>query len=246
MSAARIRKRWVYGHATDIVANSAAGKQDLERVFGIPPEKISVLHNCLPDVEMPAPAAPERSPLIVCAGRLHPSKGQDVLLRAAAILVQKLPGVSIEFLGGGPWLESLRETAGALGVSGQCVFKGGVAHDEVLRRMSLAVATAVPSRSEAFGLVNIESLAVGTPVVASAVGGIPEVIRDGYEGFLVPAGDPVGLADRLYRLLADPALRDRMSRNARARFLSDFEQGVAISRQVEWLETRIEARLAGA
>ena len=118
-----------------------------------------------------------------------------------------------------------------------CIFEGDIHHDEVLKRMALATATVVPSRSEGFGLVNIESLAVGTPVVASSVGGIVEVIRDGVDGFLVPPDNPEALAERLLLLLSNPDLRRTMSRNARERFLTTFEQSKVVKEQADWFET---------
>jgi glycosyltransferase involved in cell wall biosynthesis len=117
-----------------------------------------------------------------------------------------------------------------------CSFAGQVEHAEVLKKMSTAVATVVPSRQEAFGLVNIESMAVGTPVVASAVGGIPEIIRDGLDGFLVPPESPEALANRLKMILSDSHLRREMRANARHRFLSEFEQRRSIRRQADWFE----------
>ena len=108
-----------------------------------------------------------------------------------------------------------------------------------MKRMALATATVVPSRSEGFGLVNIESLAVGTPVVASSVGGIVEVIRDGIDGFLVPPDNPELLAERLHLLLSNSELRSTMSRNARERFLTTFEQSKVIKEQADWLAASV-------
>jgi glycosyltransferase involved in cell wall biosynthesis len=82
----------------------------------------------------------------------------------------------------------------------------------------------------------VESLAVGTPVVASSVGGIPEVVRDGVDGFLVPPDDPAALAAKVKLLLSDVELRRKMSLNARERFLSTFEQGKVVEEQADWLE----------
>jgi glycosyltransferase involved in cell wall biosynthesis len=111
-----------------------------------------------------------------------------------------------------------------------------VEHGEVLRKMAAAMATVVPSRSEAFGLVNIESMAVGTPVVGSAVGGIVEIVRDGKDGFLVPPDDPSALATRLETVLTHPQLRRELSRRARERFLAEFEQSRSVREQADWQE----------
>jgi glycosyltransferase involved in cell wall biosynthesis len=108
--------------------------------------------------------------------------------------------------------------------------------------MALASATVVPSRSEGFGLVNIESLAVGTPVVASSVGGIVEVIRDGVDGFLVPPDNPEEMVEKLLLLLSNAPLRRAMSRNARERFLTTFEQGKVVREQADWFEKIVNER----
>jgi glycosyltransferase involved in cell wall biosynthesis len=107
--------------------------------------------------------------------------------------------------------------------------------------MAESALTVVPSRSEAFGLVVIESMAVGTPAVASAVGGIPEIIRDGVDGFLVPPDDPAALADKIGLLLSNAELRHKMGLNARERFLSRFEQSRVVKEQADWLEQIVAA-----
>ena len=101
----------------------------------------------------------------------------------------------------------------------------------------MATATILPSRSDNCPLVTIESLAVGTPVIGSRVGGIPEVVRDGLDGFLVPPGDPQALAAKLNLILTDHELLRELRANARKGFLSRFEQRGAVRKQSHWLET---------
>lgn len=235
----KLRKQMVYRGATSIVSVSGACREDVQRVFQTPERKCRVLRNSLSDPLPGLKLDPTRSlqSKLVCVGRLHPTKGQDTLIRAGAILKRLLPDIAIDIIGDGPFRESCLQLAHDLGVENECTFEGDIGHDEVLKRMALATATVVPSRSEGFGLVNIESLAVGTPVVASRVGGIVEVIRDGVDGFLVPPDDPDALAEKLLLLLSNPQLRSTMSRHARERFLSTFEQSKVIKEQVDWLET---------
>ncbi len=234
----RMRKKMVYHAATHMVANSLASATDLQSIYAVPTAKCRVFFNSLADplAGGQLSIAPAENKL-VCVGRLFPSKGQDVLIRALALLQQRFPGVQAEFVGQGPALGALSELAGALGVKERCVFSGQVPHEQVLRKMAGATVTVVPSRSEAFGLVNIESLAVGTPVVGSAVGGILEIIRDGQDGFLVPPENPEALAGKLAVVLGSPELRRQMSLNARQRFLSCFEQGCLVREQADWQET---------
>jgi glycosyltransferase involved in cell wall biosynthesis len=142
----------------------------------------------------------------------------------------------VEFVGKGPLEAGLRQLAVQLGVAERCHFSGAIPHAQVLGRMASATATIVPSRIEAFGLVYIESMAVGTPVVASRVGGIPEIVRDGVDGLLAPPDDPGALASCIKAILSNPQLRQQMSVNARQRFLSTFEQTRIVKEQADWLE----------
>jgi glycosyltransferase involved in cell wall biosynthesis len=233
-----IRKSFVYRLSSVVVANSEAAAKDVQKICGVPSKKCHVFHNALADARMPNDSAScqRDSNRLICVGRLHPCKGHDTLVRAMGLLKTTRPNLYVELIGNGPEKEPLRRQSQRLGVSDQCVFLGGLPHADVLKRMACAAVCVVPSRSDAFGFVTIESMAVGTPVVASAVGGIPEIIRDGIDGFLVPPGDPVELASRISLLLADAELRKQMGLNARERFLAMFEQGRAVKAEADWFE----------
>jgi len=229
------RKSLVYAACTHVVPVSQAAGQDFSQTYPGAANKVRVWLNSIGDPgRTEAPAADAAR--VVCVGRLNASKGQDVLLRAVARLQKKYPALRVEFIGDGPALAAFTALAGELGVSGCCEFVGRVGHVEVLRRMAGATVTVVPSRSEAFALVTIESLAVGTPVVASRTGGLPEIVRDGVDGFLVPPDDPPTLAEKLDGLLADAALQSQMRAAARAGFLDRFDLRQTIPRQADWLE----------
>ena len=234
----RLRKKLVYHFSTHIVPVSQAAREDVQLVYGEPSQKLQVFHNAVADA--PASAGGNgtvrRLNHIVCIARLFPSKGQDVLIRAVALLQDKHPELRIEFIGDGPARDTYTQLARDLGVTARCVFTGNLAHDEVRRRMRSATATILPSRSDNCPLVTIESLAVGTPVIGSRVGGIPEVVRDGIDGFLVPADDPQALAAKVYLVLTDKGLLQQLRTNARAGFLSRFEQQGAVRKQADWLE----------
>ena len=237
----RVRKRFIYSVATRLAANSHASARDARDVFGIPESKIQVFHNALADPMNEDLIDSEIiSGRIVCVGRFDPSKGQDVLIRALPIVCKKIPSAHVEFIGEGSSMETCKQLAARLGILERCTFSGQVGHGEVLRRMSTAVATVVPSRSEAFGLVNIESMAVGTPVIASNVGGIPEIVRDGVDGLLVPPDNPAALVAALKTILSDSHLRREMHNNARQRFLSEFELTRAVRKQADWLENELK------
>jgi glycosyltransferase involved in cell wall biosynthesis len=106
--------------------------------------------------------------------------------------------------------------------------------------MRSAAVTVLPSRHDNCPLVTIESLAVGTPVIASRVGGIPEVVRDGVDGFLVPPDDPAALAARLDDVFSNPGLRQNLRTNAREGFLNRLELRRAVKNQADWLETLLK------
>ena len=226
------RKRLVYRAATHFATASDAARADLASVYGIPAERIATLGLSLADPCVPSnPATPLD---LICVGRMFHSKGQDVLLRAVALLPD---AVRLILVGDGPARAAYVALSERLHVAHRCTFVGAVPLEDVPRRMARASLTVVPSRDEAFGMVNIESLAVGTPVVATRVGGIPEIIRDGVDGLLVPPDDPTALANAIARLFRAPGLRDRMSENARKRFLERYEQQAVVRRQADWLES---------
>lgn len=242
----RWRKRVVLARASHVVAISAATAHDLRDVFGVPAEKTPIWPLLLADpyADIQAAASTRDEWHILCPGRVMWMKGQDVLINALPSLAERFPRLRVSFIGSGPQLEAFATLARERGVAGRCAFVGQVTHGEVLRRMAEAALVVVPSRAEALGLVNIESLAVGTPVVASRVGGIGDAVRDGLDGLLVPPDDPAALAEAIGRLLADPATRQRMGHAARQGFLERFELQANIGRQVEWYEKLVAERTA--
>jgi glycosyltransferase involved in cell wall biosynthesis len=245
----RWRRRFVYGAATHVVAVSEAAGVDARTTFGVPEHKIRTFLNAIAD-PLAGPSHLQHTvhhpARVVCVGRLHPSKGQDIVLKAVALVREAIPNIAVEFVGDGPSRESYMRLAHELGIDQHCTFVGAVPHDAVFTSLASATVSVVSSRQEAFGLATIESLAVGTPVVASNVGGIPEIIRDGIDGFLIPSEDPGALARRLIQVLLQPELRKAMSRNARSTFLERFEQTGAVTAQSGWLEAIVGNPLGGS
>jgi glycosyltransferase involved in cell wall biosynthesis len=235
LRALRWRRRLVYRLATDVVANSEAASRDAQSTFGVPAERCSVLSNALADPTDVAEGAHATQLQVTCVARFDYSKGQDVLVRAAALLRDRHPTVTVNFWGDGPTLDACRALAQDLGVDGACRFHGRADRTTALRAMAAAWVAVVPSRDEAFGLVNLEAMAMGTPVVATATGGIPEVVADGESGLLVPPDDPPALAAAIARLLDDAALRARLGVGARQRFVERFELGRLATVHADWL-----------
>jgi glycosyltransferase involved in cell wall biosynthesis len=234
-----VRKRLIYRLTTNIVPVSEAALEDVSSGCGIDRSKCQVQYNSLSDPLMVINEAGEVNQIknrLTCVGRLYPVKGQDVLIQAMAILKPKFPDLMVEFAGDGPSKDHYTRLASDLDVAENCVFWGELPYGEVLKKMASSYATVCPSKDDACPLVNIESMAVGTPVIASAVGGIPELIRDGVDGFLVPPENPVRLAEKIELLLSNPQLRQVMGRNARQNYLARFEQEKVLLQLSQWLE----------
>lgn len=244
-----LRTRFFFSFPTHVVANSNAAKDDLLNSFHLPERKCQVFWNALDDpLKNPgngkvAGADSTGQTRFVCVGRFSPSKGQDVLLRALSHVVHRLPDIKVEFIGDGPARRSCEKLAAELGISSHCCFAGRLPHPEVLRHMAGARATIVPSRSEAFGLVNIESMSLGVPVIGSNTGGIAEIVRDGVDGLLFPPGDHEGLGRRMLELAQNDSLRAQLGASSRRRFLQSFELSQAVKAQADWVSQLIKASM---
>jgi glycosyltransferase involved in cell wall biosynthesis len=155
---------------------------------------------------------PAQGPLIGAVGRLSHEKGQLVLLQALPAILAAFPRTSCVFAGEGPTRAPLEEVTRRLGIGDRVVFLG-FRRDVpmVLAALDLFVQ---PSIYEGFGLSLLEAMAAGLPVVASRVGGIPEVIEDGRTGVLVPPQDPAALAGAVVRLLGDAGGARRLGETA--------------------------------
>lgn len=211
--------RW----ADHVIAVSRAQGEAL-LALGIPEERISTVPNC---VEIPpaGPAAPGRlrrelglgpnSALVVSAGRLSPEKSFSTLVQAARIVASQEPTAHFVVFGEGALRAGLEAEIAAAGLAGRFHlpgFRRGVA--EILAEVDVFALTSLTE-----GLPNavLEASAASRPVVATAVGGVPEVVVDGETGFLVPPLRPDLLADRILDLLRDRDLAERMGRAARER-----------------------------
>jgi glycosyltransferase involved in cell wall biosynthesis len=186
--------------------------------WGVDPSGVSVLPN-------PAPALPELPPreelkqslglngaTLAFAGRLTAQKSLGRALEAVAAA----DGVSLLVAGEGPDRDALETRARALGIADRVRFLGPQPRERVVELFRAADATILSSSWENFPHTVVEALAVGTPVLAMEAGGVAEVVRDGVNGLLVPAGDTTALAAAVQRYFADPALRERLRGQAAA------------------------------
>jgi glycosyltransferase involved in cell wall biosynthesis len=150
---------------------------------------------------------------IIFIGRLIPVKGVRYLLHALKKVRIRVPEVQLIIVGDGDEREALKSLSMNLGIEKSVFFAGALPHDEVPRCLQQADILVLPSTSEGFPNVIIEAMVSGLPVVASRVGGIPDIISDHENGYLVDAGDIDALAERLILLLQDDSLRKTISEN---------------------------------
>jgi len=149
-------------------------------------------------------------------------KGVDTVIQALPAILTSCPGAHYAVIGDGHLVPRLRALAESLGVVGQVEFRGRVSHEDLVRAYRECSVFVMPSAGEGFGVVYLEAMAFGRPVVAASAGGAPEVVSDGATGLLVPYGDAAVLADTLTRLLRDPSLRHMMGAAGRARVAELF------------------------
>ncbi len=203
---------------------------------GCDPCRVVTIHNALDVavVQQRARAGPS-APLpgaagarIAVVGRLAPEKDHATLLAAARIVVAERPDTTFLLAGDGPLRGELEARIRSLGL-GERVHLLGY-RDDAAAILAASAMLALPSRYEPCGRVLLESMALGLPIVATRVGGVPEIVEDGGTGVMVPPGDPDAFAAALLRLLADPALARELGGAGRRRIAARFEAGEAAAR----------------
>jgi D-inositol-3-phosphate glycosyltransferase len=214
----------IVAEADRIVAANVVERAHLVWYYGARADRVEVIP-CGVDTELFQPMSRSAAkdllelgsePLLLYVGRLDPIKGLETLLDA----MTRLPGATLLIIGGDQdepdngHAVRLRARAAGLGLDGRVRFRGAQPQRRLRLFYAAADATVMPSYYESFGMVALEAMACGSPVVASRVGGLTTTIKDGITGHLVPEGDAAALAARLAGLLADPEARRRMGRDA--------------------------------
>lgn len=201
-------QRAAYAFAHKVVANAEAAAQLLRREL-VPARSVVVVPNGL-DLgrfsPTPPPASQQR---IVMVANLRPGKGHTTLMDAAPAVLARFPEAHFDIIGDGTERDRLITEVRQRNLSGAFTFHGHC--DDVPARLAAAAVFVLPSFSEAFPNAVLEAMAARRPVVASAVGGVLEVVHHERTGLLVRPGNAVDLADALGRLLADPALAARLA-----------------------------------
>ncbi len=237
---ARLLSRWIYRRAEQVIAVSSEICRLLIEGYAVPPGRVTFVPNAVvpvPDVPLgeTSPGSPAKretgwreGPLIGRVARLQPEKGMDTFLRAAARVAPLFPEANFLVIGDGPLREELVALAERLDLGRRVHFLGYRSDARAL--IGLLDVLVVSSLSDGAPLVILEAMGAGVPVVASAVGGIPDQIRHDREGLLVPPGDPVALGDALLCLLREPTYARRLGEAGRRRAVSEFGYATLLRR----------------
>jgi glycosyltransferase involved in cell wall biosynthesis len=236
--------RWILRWMDAVVCVSEAQAGKVRRA-GVQPDRMVVIHNSIgPDSFAPPEAehgrklkdmfaVPPRY-MVGAAGRLSPEKGFDQLVEAAAIVLQKRRDVGFVVFGDGPMRDSLTRQVHACHIEGQFVL-GGFRSDvgRFFPHLDLAV---LPSFTEGLPVVLLETYAAGVPAVATAVGGTPELVDEGVNGYLVPPGDPLALSRRILDMLSDDQSRRAMGACGQQRVREEFSFSAQATQYQELFE----------
>lgn len=236
-----------YRLAHRVVANSCAARDCLVDE-GVAPSAITVIPNGIDMRRFPAPLPRLKGRRVVMVANLRPGKGHEILLQAAAAVLRRFPDTQFTIAGDGPRRTELQRMAAMLGVDRAVTFLGH--RTDVPGLLREHDVFAFPSFMEAAPNAVMEAMAAGLPVVATRVGGIPEVVQHEETGLLTEAGDAEGLAAALLRVLADDGLAGQVAaagrrlvetRHSLERMTREFE-GLYLSE----LATHAPAALASA
>jgi glycosyltransferase involved in cell wall biosynthesis len=214
---------WLAYEAWRVITCSYHMRDEVRSVFQVPPDKLAVLPNGVKRSVFrrtaQAPAVREKfagpgEKLVLYVGRLVQEKGARVLLEAVPKLLHFAPGTKVVIAGTGPLAGELSARAAGLGVAGQVAFPGFV--DDATRDALLTTADVAvyPSTYEPFGIVALEAMAAGTPVVVSDTGGLSEIVVHGVNGLKAYPGDADSLANNLLTLLHDADLARQLAEQA--------------------------------
>ena len=233
-------ERRVMGSADAIIVSTAQERDDLARLYQTSPHKVRIipagvdlgLFRSLDKTQARKELGLSEKKVILYVGRIEPLKGLDILLNAIAML-EDTSDTRLLIVGGKPGLDKeldrLKSLASQLGIANFVTFTGALGQTELPKYYSAADVFVLPSYSESFGLVALEAMACGTPVVVSRVGGLKTFVKDGETGYLIPWRCPEPFAQRIEVLLTNPPLREMMGKAAAAKAQQMSWGGVANS-----------------
>lgn len=196
---------------------------EINNLFAIDKKQIAIIPNgvSIDGIENTTTLA-ERGNNVFFIGRLVPEKGVQVLINAMSLVLKQIPDARLVIGGRGPCFDDLNRQVAELGIE-QSVFMPGYIDDTHKEQLYSEAAVAVfPSLYEPFGIVALEAMAAGTPVVVSEVGGLGEIVKDGFNGLKVPADDEYALASAIIKTLSDRQFTQRLAVNAQRELMSVY------------------------
>lgn len=217
--------------SSEVIVNSNYMKNELQRLFGLPYEKINVVPNGVNinlfngierDYDFRRQYAMDNEKIILFMGRLVYEKGIQNLIAAMPKILHNYHDAKLVICGKGGMLNELRNQANSLGLGNKVYFAGYMNSKNVQKMYKCADISVFPSTYEPFGIVALEAMLSGTPVVVSDVGGLNEIVDHGINGMKSYAGNPNSLADSILSLLFDPKLCANIVKNAGAKVRKDY------------------------
>jgi glycogen synthase len=228
--------------AWEVIVNSHHMHGELQRLFGMPADKIVLVPNGTdPDTfDFQFDATPMRSQyaaphqkIVLYVGRMVMEKGVQVLLDAAPKILAQHPDTRFLFVGTGYYLDDLKSKAWAAGVADHVSFLGYVSDTDLLRMYKIADVVCIPSLYEPFGIVALEGMAAGVPVVTSDTGGLTDFVEHYVTGITTYTGDSNSLAWGILEVLRNPELAERMRNDAYDKVRSIYNWKVIAKRTLE-------------
>ena len=227
-----------------VVVTSRYQAEVAGREYGVPAARLAIVPE---PIDLPrwqadfarAPRRASRGPTVLSVARMYPRKRLGDLLRAAALLRKELPGAQVRIVGNGPEREMLDRLHRELALGDAAVLLGDVSRAALAEEYVNAGCFCLPSVQEGFGIVFLEAMAAGLPVVACRAAAIPEVVLDGRTGVLVPPRDPAALAAALAAVLANPE-GARALGAAGARWVAEFSPERVARRFLDAVHSLVE------
>lgn len=217
--------------SSEVIVNSKFMKNDLQRLFGLPYEKINVVANGInstaysgveKDYDFRRQYAADNEKIILFMGRLVYEKGVQHLISAMPKILENYHDAKLVIAGKGGMLDELKAQVEAMGLGQKVYFTGYLNAKQVSKMYKCADISVFPSTYEPFGIVALEAMLAGVPTVVSDVGGLNEIVEHGIDGMKSYAGNPNSLADSILELLFNPQLCESISKKAKTKVKNEY------------------------
>jgi glycosyltransferase involved in cell wall biosynthesis len=241
---------WATYEADRVIVCSHSMKEEICNHFNLPREKVDIIPNAIDasnyEISVDRGAVRQRygigwgEKLILCVGRLVPQKGVEYFIRAIPLIAKKYPEAKFIIVGEGWSRDLLEAEAQASGYANKIAFTGFASDKQVIELMTSADVLVVPSIYEPFGIVALEGMATGVPVVASKVGGLAEVIDHDKTGVFVYPRSPESLAWGIDKVLSDPDHAKMLTKNAKEKLHKAYSWEAVAMKTVEVYKKVVE------